>query len=190
MQASSALCAKAAMSDRIARVVVRNLFMVEKDKKRLPCVSLCKGSLFFSKSVVGSKFIFFRRHRRHGFRRLSYDYSNLSCGLMSWNRGLRNSMSLSLGFHRCSCCPNHGLSLMMSCLCCSCCLMSLSCCFCCSYCCWSSTSKNLLMKMSSADVRILSLNATDGCCWARCSSGVRCLGCCRRWNCLVFHAPE
>lgn len=134
-------------------------------------------------SVEGLEIIFFRRHR-HGFRRRSYGW--MSCGYLS----------LSCGFRHCSCFLSCGLNLMRSCLCCSCPKMSfskrMSCfcysyrskrsfskasCFCCSYRCWSSKRKHFWMRKSSAGVRIRSWSATDGCCWVRCSSGVRCFGC-------------
>ena len=165
-------------------IVASVLFMVDRIKKRLPCVSVCKGSLLFLKSVVGAVIIFFRHRRHHhGFRRrLSYGCSNLSCGLRS----------LSYGFRHCSYCPSCGLSLTRSCSCCSCwktsfskrrnCFCcscrskSLSCCFCYRSRCLSSK-KNSLKRTSSADVRIRSWNATGGCCWARCRFDARCFGC-------------
>ena len=169
-------------------------FMVDRIKKRLPCVSICKGSLLFSKSV--GKFIFFRHHRHCDRRRWNCGCC-LSCGC--------SSLNLSYGFHRCSCCPNCGLSLtksfsmMRNCFCCSyrstrsfskvscfCCrnrLKNSSCCFCCSCRCSSLRRKNSWKRTSFADVRIRSWNATGGCCWARCSFGARCFGCrCARYS--------
>ena len=122
------------------------------------------------------KIIFFRL-RSNGFR--------LSC---CWNCGHRCCLSCCGCFLRCSCCPNCDCCLSCYC-CCRCCSFHWSCgccstsCFCCNcpmrtscFCC-SCPSWKVCCSIGFAGAHIPNLNATGGCCWARCRFGVRCFGC-------------
>lgn len=178
--------------------MVRMRFII----KRLPCKWDCKGSLLFSNSTYLLKFICVRRPNCVRRRHLNYDL-RLNCGCRP------NS---NCGF-RCSCCyPNCGLnskrnSSKANCSCCNCRLMNCcgwTNCFCCNCrCCFCLRPKRTSAKKKIlAGAHIPNSSATDGCCWARCSFGVRrsgypCgLNCCPKdgWPkhcpCGRWHCPK